>query len=68
MKRVLMSVMSFFIFILEILFQIIFLLFNTIKTIPPIFVLCILRYHNRIQWWTSKNNIFVTKEIKNANI
>lgn len=68
MKRILLSILSFFIFIIEIIFQILLLGVNTIKSIHFIFIMCLIKYHNRIQWMTSKNNIFTIKEIKNANI
>lgn len=68
MKRVLIALISFCIFLIEVIIQIMFLLINTIKTIPKIILLCLIRYHNRIQWLTSKNQIFIIKEIYNANV
>lgn len=68
MKRVLVAFASFIVFAVEFVFQLFILLAQFIKTIPTVFVLCILRYHNRIQWYTSKNNYFIIKEIKNADI
>jgi len=68
MKRILLSILSFFIFIVEIIFQILLLGVNTIKSIHFIFIMCLIKYHNRIQWMSSKNSIFIVKEIKDANI
>ena len=62
MKRVLVAVVSFAIFVLEFAFQLIMLLINAAKTIPTIFLLCILRYHNRIQFLTSRTGFFIIEE------
>ena len=63
MKRVLVAVASFAIFILEFAFQLIMLLVNAARTIPTIFLLCILRYHNRIQLLTTKTAFFLIEEV-----
>ena len=68
MKRVLIALISFCIFLTEVIVQIMFLFINTIKTIPKIILLCLIRYHNRIQWLTTKNQIYIIKEIYNANV
>ena len=62
MKRVLVAVVSFAIFVLEFAFQLIMLLINAAKTIPTIFLLCILSYHNRIQFLTSRTGFFIIEE------
>ena len=53
---------SFIIFIFEFLLQLIGLFINAIATIPVIFLLCIFRYHNRIQFLTSKTSFFIVEE------
>lgn len=62
MKRCLVAVVSFMIFIIEFLLQIAFLLINAIATIPLIFISCLFKYHNRIQFCTSKTSFFIIEK------
>lgn len=68
MKRVLMACMSFLIFIVELFFQVLFLSVNSFRALVIIILLCLVRYHNRIQWATSKRGVMIIKEVKDANI
>ena len=61
MKRCLTAFVSFIIFILEFLLQVLGLFINTIIAIPVIFLFCLFRYHNRIQFLTSKTSVFIMK-------
>lgn len=68
MKRALMACISFLIFIVELLFQVLFLSINSFRALVVIILLCLVRYHNRIQWTTSKREVMIVKEVKDANI
>jgi hypothetical protein len=62
MKRCLVALISFIIFIIEFLIQSFKILIDVISTIPVIFLICLCRYHNRIQFFTSKNSFFIIEE------
>ena len=62
MRRCLVALVSFMIFVIEFLLQVLGALVNAIATIPTIFMLCIFRYHNRIQFFTSKTAFLIVEE------
>ena len=62
MKRIVLSVISFIIFIFEVIIQFYFILNDTLKKCLYIISKGIIRYHNRIQLWTSKKNFIIIEE------
>lgn len=66
MKRCFVALISFIVFIIEFLLQIFGIVIDAIFTIPTIFMLCMFRYHNRIQLFTSKTAFLIVEETEES--
>jgi hypothetical protein len=64
MKRVVFSIVSFAVFILEFSVQLFFIFLNTLYTIYYSFLFGLVRYHNRIQLFTTRTNYVKIEEVK----
>jgi hypothetical protein len=64
MRRIIFSVLSFLIFVVEFLVQLGYVILDMIHNIYVSFLYTIARYHNRVQFFTSKTDYIRIEEVK----
>lgn len=64
MRRIIFSAISFVIFIIEFIVQLGYVLLDTIQSIYASFLFSLVRYHNRVQSFTTKTNYVKIEEVK----
>jgi hypothetical protein len=64
MKRIIISAISFAIFLIEFIVQLGYIVLDMIRNIYISFLYSIVRYHNRVQMFTTKTNYVRIEEVK----